>query len=247
MPKSKSQTVTRSHVDVGCVIHGTVYEWRYVDILSRMVQRNLNIPITMHVWTESDRAVPAHMIKHALTPWPGISGPKKSWWYKLQMFNPEHFSGDLLYFDLDVVICNDLSWILSNDTQYLWTIRDFRYLQTSAWSGMNSSIMWWNVGNFGWVWQKLQDTGIADSVKRYHGDQDFLQAVVTTDQRRFFPDKSVQSWRWSVAEGGWDFGRRRPRQPGSPANIAPSTSILVFHGHPKPHAVQDATIQRLWC
>jgi hypothetical protein len=50
------------------------------------------------------------MVKHILDDW-GISGPKRSWWYKMQLFNPAHFAGNLLYFDLDVVIANQLNWI----------------------------------------------------------------------------------------------------------------------------------------
>ena len=65
-------------IDCACVIHGDVYQWHYVDTLYSMLTRNLSRPIRMHVYTEHDRPVPPHMIKHVLTEWPGIQGAKKS-------------------------------------------------------------------------------------------------------------------------------------------------------------------------
>lgn len=236
----------RFQLDVGCVIHGTAYDWVYVDRLRSMVQRNVSIPVQFHVWTEHDRSVPPTIIKHCLEEWPGITGPKKSWWYKLQMFNSKHFAGDLLYFDLDTVICNDISWILNNSTERFWTIRDFRYLQNKNYNRMNSSIMWWNTTEFDWVWQKFQQLTPGVAARRYHGDQDFLQETIALDQRRFLPDECIQSWRWSAWEGGMNFGTRRTLNPGSGAQINPTTSVLVFHGHPKPHEIKSSLINQFW-
>ena len=115
-------------IDCACVIHGSGYDWQYVERLYNMLCRNLSTEVRMHVYTEHDRSVPPHMAKHTLEDW-GISGPKRSWWYKMQLFNPAHFAGNMLYLDLDVVIANNLDWIPAHSTDYLWTIRDFRYLQ----------------------------------------------------------------------------------------------------------------------
>jgi hypothetical protein len=238
--------MTRHRIDVGCVLHGDKYDWIYVERLHNMVSRNIGLPVDFHVWTEHDRSVPPHMIKHCLTDWQGIAGPKKSWWYKMQMFDPGHFAGDLLYFDLDVVICRDIGWITQNTPQKFWTIRDFRYLQRPGYNRMNSSVMWWNVQTFAWIWQQFQTVTPEAAARQYPGDQDFLQATIGPDHCRFLPDSAVQSWRWSAWEGGMDFNRRQSRAPGTGAHIAPTTSILVFHGNPKPHQVRDAQIQSWW-
>jgi hypothetical protein len=187
------------------------------------------------------------MIKHELTEWPGISGPKRSWWYKMQLFNTEHHAGNLLYFDLDCVIVNDLQWLVDLPTQNFWTIRDFRYLQRQGHSGMNSSVMWWNTEQFAHIWQNFARLDIDQTVRRYPGDQDYLGAVIDPIQRRYFDQHQLQSWRWQVAEGGYDFTFRKPRQPGTPAQIDPAASILVFHGKPKPHeCTADPVIDRFW-
>jgi hypothetical protein len=98
-----------------------------------MVKRHVSCPLRFHVFTEQHRAVPDHMIKHALKDWPGVSGRKKGWWYKMQMFDPDHIAGTVLYFDLDVVITGDLDWVRELDTRYFWTIRDFKKLWRPAW------------------------------------------------------------------------------------------------------------------
>jgi hypothetical protein len=189
------------------------------------------------------------MIKHVLKDWPGISGHKRSWWYKMQLFNPEHHAGNLLYFDLDCVVISDLEWIPVLSTDCFWTIRDFRYLQRQSHSGMNSSVMWWNVARYAHVWEEFNKQDINRIVIRYPGDQDYLGAVIEPKQCRYFDPHRLQSWRWQVHDGGYDFATRRSKQPGTGAGpyIGDNTSILVFHGKPKPHeCTADPVIASHW-
>jgi hypothetical protein len=186
------------------------------------------------------------MIKHCLEEWKGISGPKKSWWYKMQLFNPEHYQGNLLYFDLDVVINGDITWITHHDTEKFWTIKDFRYLQHPTLSGINSSIMWWNVERYQHVWEKFKAEDVTKTVKQYHGDQDYLNATIDYNNRRYFDVNRIKSYRWQIADGGFAFPMRVPRSPGAGAVIDSDTCVMVFHGHPKPHEVRDPKIVQLW-
>lgn len=233
-------------IDCACVIHGIGYSWTYVDRLSESVARHFDRPVRFHVYTEPRRPVPGHMIKHDLVEWKGVSGPRKSWWYKMQLFNAEHHQSNLLYFDLDVVIVNKLNWILDSDPNYFWTLRDFRYLQKPMHSVMNSSIMYWNVPRFDWVWQDFQKSDIVSTTHRYPGDQDYLQQAISNKQRRLWDDWHFQSWRWQCMDGGYDFRTRRHRAPGSGATVDPRTSVVVFHGNPKPHEVTDPVVQTHW-
>jgi lipopolysaccharide biosynthesis glycosyltransferase len=187
------------------------------------------------------------MIKHILTEWPGIAGPKKSWWYKMQLFNPEHHAGNLLYLDLDTVVVRDLSWVTNHDTSYFWGIRDFRYLQNPHHSVFNSSFMWWNVSNFSRIWDQFSQGDIAQLTKNNQGDQDYITKSISVNQRRFFDDKLFQSFRWQCLDGGYNFQRRQPRAPGTGVAIAPDTAVVVFHGIPKPHQISDPAIAQLWC
>jgi len=233
-------------IDCACVIHSTGYDWRYVENLYNMLTRVLPGNIRFHVYTEHDRSVPPHMIKHILTEWPGIAGPKKSWWYKMQMFNPEHHAGNLLYLELDTVVVRDLSWISNLDTRYFWAIRDFRYLQNPHHTGFNSSVMWWNVSHFSWIWEQFSKSDIKQVTKNNPGDQDYITKVIDINQRRFFEDRMFESFRWQCLDGGYNFQRRQHKSPGSGVKIAPDTSVVIFHGLPKPHQITDAAITQLW-
>lgn len=231
-------------VHVGCVIHSNTYDWRYVEKLYNMVKRHMPRPIQFHVWTEHDRSVPPHMTKHVLEEWPGVSGPKRSWWYKMQMFNANHYAGELLYFDLDVVILNDISWAVSQTTGKFWTLRDFRYLQRPTHFGINSSMMWWNTEHFHWVWEDFSKDPVRDVVGRYPGDQDYLHSLIKPTDLRTYPTEHVASWRWQCQDGGWDFKSRRAHTPGSGATVDPRVSVVVFHGRPKPHELSDVCVVR---
>lgn len=244
--KARNLALARRHIDVACVIHSDGYSWEYVERLYNSVCRNLSLPVQFHVYTEHDRSVPPHMIKHCLEEWPGVKGPKKSWWYKMQLFNAQHHPGDLMYLDLDVVIVNDLSWIVQQPANYLWTLRDFRYLQKGSHSGMNSSLMWWNVAEFDWVWQKFNTAGRQDIIKRYHGDQDYINVIVDHTRKRFYPEQHAASYRWQAHDGGMNWHTRKQKSPGAGTQFAGDTSLLIFHGRPKPHEVDDPVVHRHW-
>lgn len=233
-------------VDVACVIHGRAYDWQYVEKLYNMVNRHLSRPVRFHVWTEHDRSVPPHMIKHILTPWPGIDGPRKSWWYKMQMFNPQYHTGDLLYLDLDMVILNNIDWLIQETTECFWTLRDFRYLQNAHHVAMNSSVMWWNVSNFYHIWDEFCQLDPVTQSRKYPGDQDFLNANIDIARRRLYDTNRVTSYRWQALDGGYDFRVRRHKKPGKGIRLSDDTSILVFHGKPKPHQIQDPLIVQHW-
>ena len=233
-------------VDCACVIHGDAYGWQYVDTLYSMLRRNLSQDIRMHVYTEHDREVPPHMIKHVLTEWPGIRGSKKSWWYKMQLFNSAHYSGQLLYLDLDTVIVNSLDWITKLSQAHFWAIRDFKTLWRPKFQGINSSVMYWHTEKFANIWKEFNDQNISKVCSKYHGDQDYLSAVLKPTQRRFFPDKQALSWRWQALDGGMDPYKRTYSHPGLGTQFGPETSLLIFHGQPKPDQVPDPVIKNHW-
>lgn len=232
-------------IDCACVIHGDGYNWRYVDTLYQMLCRHLTRPVKLHVYTEASRAVPAPYIKHELEDWQ-IGGPKRSWWYKVQLFNSEHFQGNLLYFDLDVVITQNIDWIWQLKTRHFWAVKDFKYLWRPTFQGINSSIMWWDTTQYDWVWKNFQELNLKQTISRFAGDQDYLNSVITAQHRRFFNTDYVKSWRWQCLDGGYDFKRRIWKTPGSGTQLTNTTSVLVFHGQPKPHEIVDPIIVNNW-
>ena len=232
-------------IDCACVIHGQAYAWTYVERLYNMLNRHITPGIRLHVYTEHDRPVPAPMIKHVLTNW-GISGPKQSWWYKMQLFNSEHHRGPLLYFDLDTVIVGNIDWIWQLPTAYFWAVRDFKYLWRPTYSGLNSSVMWWDTTKHTQVWDQFTQEDLSKIMRKYHGDQDYISNSVPVNQRRFFELERAKSWRWQCVDGGYDFKKKRHFAPGASTCFSPTTSIVVFHGQPKPAETLDPVIVQHW-
>lgn len=243
---AKQTSTSTEPVDCACVIHGTGYDWIYVDRLYNMLQRHLSGGIRMHVYTEASRPVPDYMIKHELTEWPGISGPRRSWWYKLQLFNPEHHAGNLLYLDLDMVLVGSIDWIKDLNPSEFWAVRDFQYLQKSHLTKINSSMMWWNVPTYSHVWHKFLQGNVGQISRQYPGDQDYIAQAIDRNQQRFFHDRYFQSYRWQSLNGGFDFGKRQYRNPGVGVSVTSDTSVIVFHGRPNPHESNDPLIVAHW-
>ena len=233
-------------LNCACVIHGNGYDWSYVEKLYNMIVRNCTKEVRFHVYTEHDRSVPPHMIKHNLQEWPGISGPRASWWYKMQLFNSDNFAGPLLYFDLDVVVVRNIDWVANMSTRYFWAIKDFRSLWRNSNTGLNSSIMWWDTRRFHKIWQEFSTKNLEQIRKKYHGDQDYITAEIPDKDRRTFEQKYIMSWRWQALDGGLNFGTRVYKEPGTGTTFGNETSVLVFHGTPKPHEVKDPEIVKHW-
>jgi hypothetical protein len=229
-----------------CVIHGDAYDWIYVERLYNMLTANSAYDIRLHVFTEPCRTVPVPYVKHELTEWPGIAGPKKSWWYKMQMFDPAHNLGRVLYFDLDTVITKNIDWIWQLDQQYFWAIRDFRHLWRPAWNGINSSVMIWDTQKFAWIWDNFHSKNINATAKLFHGDQDYLNTVLDDKTRRFIDPEIIKSWRWQCKDGGLDMKSRIYRSPNAGTMVDNNTAIMVFHGKPKPHEIQDPIVDLYW-
>jgi len=232
-------------VDCACLIHSDGYSWHYVDVLYNMLTRNLSRPVNLHVYTEESRTVPAPYIKHSLIDW-GIQGPKKSWWYKMQLFNKQYHRGPLLYFDLDTVIVKNIDWLPQLNQRHFWAIKDFKHLWRPTHQGINSSVMFWDTEQFDWIWQEFTQNTIEQNIRRYPGDQDYLSAIIPQQQRRYFAEDWVQSWRWQCLDGGYDFKRRVWHVPNAGTQFGNNTSILVFHGKPKPAEVTDIVVKQHW-
>lgn len=237
--------IHRGPIDCACVIHGDVYPWTYVERLYNMLNRNISVGIRFHVYTESSRSVPPNWIKHNLVDWK-IAGPKKAWWYKMQLFDPKHHAGPLLYFDLDTVIVDNIDWIWQLPLNYFWSIRDFKCLWRSTHYGINSSIMWWDTLKFQEVWETFSKQHLQTVMRKNRGDQDFLTQTINKNHRHFFESDRIKSWRWQALDGGFDFSRRMYKTPGTGTCIDNRTSVLIFHGDPKPHEIEDLKIVQHW-
>jgi len=233
-------------IDCACLIHDVQYQWDYVDKLYNSLCRNLTPTVRMHVYTEKHRIVPGHMIHHPLQEWENIRGPKRSWWYKIQLFDRRQHAGPLLYFDLDTVIVGNIDWIWQLPTDRFWAVQDFKYLFRPSRSTINSSVMWFDPARWDHVYREFDPSDVVQKRNRWHGDQDYIQEKMPPGQVGYFDTEFVKSWRWELQDGGYDFRFRKHKNPGAGTSLPPQTSVLIFHGSPKPHEISDPTVLQHW-
>lgn len=232
-------------IHCACVIHSNGYDWEYVDRLYSMLDRHITKEIILHVYTEAERSVPAPYIKHTLEDW-GIFGPRRSWWYKMQLFNSAQYSGPLLYFDLDTVIVQNIDWIWNLPLNYFWGVQDFKYLWRPNYQGLNSSIMWWDTRKFDHVWKQFKQQDLGQLIKKHPGDQDYINQALNLNELRFLDKQRIKSWRWQCVDGGYNFRQKVYQNPGAGTVFTENTSVLVFHGKPKPKDCQDRLVLNHW-
>jgi len=236
---------TTKTIDCACVIHGDAYPWIYVERLYNMLNRHLSCGIRLHVYTELERPVPAPMIKHVLPAW-GIHGPKRSWWYKINLFDTGQHAGPLLYFDLDTVIVANIDWICDLPLNYFWAVQDFKYLWRPNHLTINSSIMWWNTCQFDSVWTAFKQDNLSHIIKKYRGDQDYLNQVIDAKDVRFLDPARIKSWRWQCQDNGNSFRQPVFKSTNTTTLLEKDTDVLVFHGQPKPLDIQDPVLDLHW-
>lgn len=214
-----------------CVKWGDKYDDTYVEHLRDMCFRHL----PQHEFVcITDKPVEGVQCNPLVCDLPG-------WWQKVGLFQPGLFPGQNLYLDLDVVLTGSISPFLAAalvDPLKLWTLDDFGYPLRNPRKDMgeptrkllggpgtvNSSVMLWH----GWhdsvvydIWNKWHPA----TMDELHGDQNWITQALYPGGIRFLPDGYAKSYKYSNRA------------------IAP---LVVFHGEPKPHQVEDDWVKENW-
>jgi hypothetical protein len=119
-------------MNIVCVLKSkdsAIYDAEWVYKLQRAIERNLSIPHKFICFSDSE--LDCEYIK--------LEENFNGWWNKIQLFNPNFFLGETLYFDLDVVITKSLDDLIKNLRK-----ADSNLFMCKEPSGVsNSSIMYW--------------------------------------------------------------------------------------------------------
>jgi hypothetical protein len=198
---------------VWSVCVGDKYHRGYVYALKEAVEKYLGIPHTFKCVTE-------HRLPGIETVKPVL--PYGGWWSKLNLFALA--TGPSLYFDLDVVITGKLD--------YLAGFTHHEFAAPANWArsghgGIQSSVMAWR-GNWTAPFDKIRSEwpGEVDGEgyrtlggKKYWGDQEYLHELLGDRWMRI--PRGIYSFKYHVLNGG----------------LPKDSSVIVFHGQPKPHEV----------
>jgi hypothetical protein len=112
--------------------------------------------------------------------------------------------------------------------------------------GINSSAMYWDTTKYSFIWDHFSNANFKSISNQYRGDQDYLTYIIPDNQRRLFDTNRIKSWRWECLDGGYDFQKKCHFTPGTGTNFPPETSVLIFHGSPKPNEIQDTIVLEHW-
>ena len=229
-------------VTVLCVKFGTRYGREYVERLRNMVSKHLTVPYEFVCLTDDQ-----HPISGVRSIIQKPAGYSKLWWHKDHMFDPSlPISGKILYFDLDIVIHQNIDKLLiSNSNQFLG-IRDFNRKFYASWQYLNSSAMSWYAGHHSYIYENFKKDPA--SAMKLQGDQDWIWKTGKS-KISFWPDEWIQSYKWEIRSRDELKVRTGIHGFKTLSNVEPSPGccVAVFHGDPKPQDVQDKFVVDNWC
>lgn len=189
-------------LDVFCVYWGDKYDVAYVHALKEMVGKHLTVP-------HNFKCITTQKIEGVQTVLPYV--PYYGWWQKIGLFAPRIATNRSLYFDLDVVIIDNIDYLADYTNRFSappnWA--------QSGHGGIQSSVMAWP-GN--WFKPYEQFNYLIDRARLW-GDQEFLTELLGDDWQKI---SNVGSYKYHCRNG-------------KPEDL----SVLAFHGKPDPHEVSD--------
>jgi len=183
-----------------------------VDRLYRGVSRNINIDFDFHCISNRET-------KYNTIP---LVTDSDGFWNKIELFRKDLFNGPRLYFDLDVVICDDITPMIESctDSKLYMVEEPYRAIH-------NSSVMLWNQD-----YSDLYDNYVTNQadIVREHDDvtrQGVLgdQAYIGENIEHNIIDKKYIDWEHHKVDCDY---------------VDPT--VLIFTGRKKPHLNQHLDV-----
>ena len=225
-----------------CVKWGNKYISQYANVLYNMVKRNTTVPYEFHCITDDPKGLDPHIktIKLPNDPW------IKSWWSKLWMFSADFpLQGNILFFDLDVIVFKNIDELFNYNPDKFMIIRDFNRCRVKDWKQSNSSVMRWKPGTMNYLWNDFANNP-SQVMQQNHGDQDWIMKRGHQDINHW-PDEWIRSYKWEMV----GFKNTKIRKGvkhifQQPARITEQNKVAVFHGEPKPFNCGDNFVVENW-
>jgi len=230
-------------LNVICVKHGTKYSDLHVNRLYSMVERHLTIPYRFVCFTENSKNINSNIKIIPLYDDPRITG----WWWKTYIFSPGHFdSKDInLYFDLDMVIVNNIDKLVKHLPGYFVGLEDLGRVFNKP-QKLGSAILRWQGTMYKNIWEDFERN--PDISRKFPGgDQDWIWSLHKS-RLKFFPKSWILSYKWEVRtihelikkDNKLFFKQVRD------VEIDKDTAVLAFHGTPDMEDVEDKIIVENW-
>jgi len=208
-----------------------------------MIARHCSLPYEFVCLT--DDPTPIEGVRLIVQP---NAGYARGWWHKVHMFDPSlPLQGRVLYFDLDIVIVNNINKLVENCGNDFYGILDFNRKFHNGYRSLNSSVLSWQHGSQNKLWTEfIKDIKTA---QRLHGDQDWIWRHCR-DAIKFWPVEWIQSYKWEVRSKEElvvnQLRQRNFKTVNHDIQPKEDCSVLVFHGDPKPQDVEDKIVVDNW-
>lgn len=206
-----------------CLKWGTMYGADYVNKLYGGVQRNTTLPYEFYCYTDDPTG-----IRPEVTIFPLSTVGLLGWWNKLYLFHPNNgLSGNVLYFDLDTLIVDNIDEILQYKGNFA-TLSEYALrpgFKKETQRELASGMMAWTHETVAYLWYEF--TRDTQSMTHFNGDQDFITryANETDLLQSLYPGK-IQSYKFQCYDNG----------------LPEKSSVVCFHGNPRPHEATTQTI-----
>ena len=228
-------------LNVVCVNWGLKFKPIYTKTLYNMVQRHLTVPHKFICYTNSiklQKVVKADNFEVRKLP---FAKEYTGYWNKLSLFSPEaKLSGPCLYFDLDVVISDNIDCFANfGNAETFGVMRDFGQPQMYY----NSSILRFNNSNAtAGIWKPFLEK--KSDFMRLQGDQNVITDLVAkkplVKNMKIFDDSWTQSYKWL------DRSQTRFHKTSWTFEKSERAKVAIFHGNPKPHESDQEWVKSNW-
>lgn len=198
----------------------------YVNHIADSVKRNSTMPYTFVCLTDltgkfSPNVHKIIQLRHNL--------PK--WWSKMELFAPNKFTTErILYMDLDTMVVDNIDDILQFSGEFM-VLRDFN-TQCELASGI---IAWKNFNPRTYqIYENFMEAP-QSHMNSFNGDQDFIRTVKYINPEYIqdsYPNKIISY--------------KRDCTNNSETSIPTNSSIICFHGKPRPHQINNPIIKQFW-
>ena len=221
---------------VACVLKtGGTYDLEWVCNLSGGVRRHLPVPHRFVCLTDDPVAL---KLKDAYVEFVPLLHGWKGWWSKIELFRPGLFApGNAIYFDLDMVITNDLTRIAWHKHRFTMCHEFYRPQHYC------STAMAWNASEALAIYSEFKQR--PDEIMRKYdsrrpdrliGDQAFIEhhllsIGLTPDTfKNLWGDDSIASYKVHKCD----------------KRVPANAMAVAFHGRPKPHEITGGWVPLKW-
>ena len=227
-------------INVVCVNWGLKFKPIYTETLYNMVKRHLTVPHKFICYTNHlklQKVVKEDNFEVRKLP---FAEEYQGYWNKLSLFSPEaKLSGPCLYFDLDVVISDNIDCFAKfGNGETFGVMRDFGQPQMFY----NSSILKFNNANAtAGIWKPFLEK--KSEFMRLQGDQNVITDAMNLHGKKIlkpYPDEWTFSYKWTH--------RKKPKfgEASRTYEVVDDASIAVFHGKPNPHESTQDWVKDNW-